>query len=114
MISKASEDSSYDVVKDVFVHASINEEGENECIKQSLNQNLTLLDELEMKLEWTNVEMRKKKWTSWDHIEHKETGTQTVFPKYKKELSKMKAITPTPKSPFQKYNFLCEIVVVHI
>ena len=64
-----------------------------------------------MKLEWTNVEMRKKKWTSWDHIEHKETGTQTVFPKYKKELSKMKTITPTPKSPFQKYNFLCKIVV---
>ena len=41
MISKASEDSSYDVVKDVFVQASINEEGENECIKQSLNQDLT-------------------------------------------------------------------------
>ena len=34
MISKASEDSSYDVVKDVFVHASINEEGENKCVKQ--------------------------------------------------------------------------------
>ena len=42
-ISKALEDSSYDVVKDVFVHASINEEGENECIKQSLNQDLTYI-----------------------------------------------------------------------
>ena len=60
------------------------------------------LDELEMKLEWTNVELRKK-LSSWDHIEHIEMGTQTIFPKYKKELAKMKTITPTPKSPFQKY-----------
>ena len=41
MISRALEDSSYDVVKDVFVHASINEEGENDCIKQSLNHDPT-------------------------------------------------------------------------
>ena len=42
MISKASEDSFYDVVKDVFVHASINEEGENEWMKQSLHHNLII------------------------------------------------------------------------
>ena len=42
MISKASEDSFYDVVKDVFVHASINEEGEDEWIKQSLNHDLII------------------------------------------------------------------------
>ncbi len=29
LITTASEDTDYDVVKDVFVHASINEEGEN-------------------------------------------------------------------------------------
>ena len=29
MVTTASEDSDYDVVKDVFVHASINEEGKN-------------------------------------------------------------------------------------
>ena len=55
-----------------------------------------------MKLEWTNVELRKKIWTSCDHIEHKEKETQTLFPKYKKEQSKMKTITPTPRSPLEK------------
>ena len=29
MVTTASENSDYDVVKDVFVHASINEEGKN-------------------------------------------------------------------------------------
>ena len=63
---------------------------------------LIITDELEMKLEWTNVKCRKRVLANECFIEHFEKGSQTQFPKYKKDLLKMKTITPTPKGSFQK------------
>ena len=55
-----------------------------------------------MKLEWTNVTCRKRVLANECFIEHFEKGSQTQFPKYKKDLLKLKTITPTPKGSFKK------------
>ena len=55
-----------------------------------------------MKLEWINVEMRSIKMMTGDLIEQVEKGTQTQFPKHRKDLLSMKMISPTPKSPIEK------------
>ena len=63
---------------------------------------LIITDELEMKLEWTNVKCRKRVLANECFIEHFAKGSQTQFPKYKKDLLKMKTITPTPKGSIKK------------
>ena len=73
------------VVKDVFVTAVVNEE-----------------DELEMKLEWEDVDCRSRKLLSGDLIEQREKETQTELFKYKKQIKRYKQIRPTPKSRWEK------------
>ena len=73
------------VVKDVFVTAVVNEE-----------------DELEMKLEWEDVDCRSRKLLSGDLIEQTEKETQTEVFKYKKQIRPYKQICPTPKSRWEK------------
>ena len=67
-----------------------------------ITHNAQHVDELEMKLEWINVEMRSMKMMTGELIEQIEKGTQTQFPKNRKDLLSMKTISPTPKSPIQK------------
>ena len=61
-----------------------------------------LVDELEMKLEWVNVDLRQRKILTENHIEHIEKSTQTQVFKHRKQIRDFKTITPTPKSPYEK------------
>ena len=102
LMGLAKEMSEVAVVKDVFVHAAVNEEGMNLDTDNEPIHNAQHVDELEMKLEWINVEMRSMKMMTGELIEQIEKGTQTQFPKHRKDLLSMKTISPTPKSPIQK------------
>ena len=73
------------VVKDVSVTALTNEE-----------------DELEMKLEWTEVERRSRRLLSGDLVEQREEESQTEELRYKKDIRDMRLLSPTPRSPWQK------------
>ena len=84
-------------MKDVAVNASVNEEGIHEY-KENHEDKILILDELEMKFEWSGVRKMINRT-----VGSEEKDVQCIIPKHRRDVEGLKVVTPTPKTSYERY-----------